>query len=189
MLRCALFALAVALTASAPAAAAGLAVDTSAFLDGGALPASDAAAADHCGGRNISPPLRISGIPPNARSLAVVVFDIDANGGHGFVHWVAYDISPALTPLPTGFGSQPRTAYAGGTNDAGTTMYFGPCPPIGDRPHHYVFSVYALDLRPGALPRGLTRHALLAAIKSHVLGSASITGTYVRALTGRTTLE
>jgi Raf kinase inhibitor-like YbhB/YbcL family protein len=189
MVRRAIFAFCVALLLRTPAGAAGLTVDTSAFLDGGALPATDAASADDCGGRNISPPLRISGIPAGARSLAVVVFDIDANAGRGFVHWVAYGIAPALTTLPTGFGSEPRSTYAGGTNDAGTRIYFGPCPPRGDRPHHYVFTVYALDLRPGTLAPGLTRQALLAAIKPHVLASASISGTYGRALTGKITRE
>jgi Raf kinase inhibitor-like YbhB/YbcL family protein len=183
MLRLVLVVLAVvALAAPCRAAgSAGFSIDTSAFIDGGAIPLLDAAAADHCGGRNISPPLRIAGVPANARSLAIVLFDSDANAGKGFVHWVAYGIAPSHTPLPPGFGSQPSAAFVGGTNDAGTTIYFGPCPPLGDPPHHYVFTAYALDVRTSRFAPGLTRGALLAAIAGHTLASASLTATFVRA--------
>ena len=113
--------------------------------------------ADLCGGRNISPPLLFSGAPPNARSFAIVAFDPDARAGHGFVHWVAYGIAAAEHELRAGFGSQASAAFTGGVNDAGTALYFGPCPPPGDQPHHYIFTAYALDLAPGRLQPGLTR--------------------------------
>ena len=162
------------------ASAATFAVDTSAFLNGGMLPATDAASAPGCGGRNLSPPLRFSGTPPGARSLAVVVFDTDAGAGRGFTHWVAYGIDPATHSLGPGFGSRATGAFTGGSNDAGTALYFGPCPPPGDAPHHYVFSVYALDLGPGRLPPGLTRAALLRAIASHRLAQAQVIGRFGR---------
>jgi phosphatidylethanolamine-binding protein (PEBP) family uncharacterized protein len=65
-------------------------------------------------------------------------------------------------------------------NDAATRLYFGPCPPHGDQPHHYVFTAYALDLAPARLPAGLTRAAFLHAVAAHTLAQAQITGRYSR---------
>jgi Raf kinase inhibitor-like YbhB/YbcL family protein len=168
----------VALCCSAAAASA-FALDTSAFLNGGTIPKTDAAGGE-CGGRNLSPPLRLSGAPAATRSFAVVAFDPDAGHGRGFVHWVAYGIAPTEPTLPPGFGMQGSPRYTGGTNDAGTTLYYGPCPPHGDPSHHYVFTVYALDLAPGQLPPGLTRAAFLRAIAAHRLAQAQVTGIFSR---------
>jgi len=170
-----LFAVTFAL-AGRPVAASTFTLETSAFLNGGAMPRTDAAAADSCGGRNLSPPLRLIGFPAATRSFALVLYDTDAH----FVHWVAYDIAPATSLLPPGFGSVASAAFTGGPNDAGTLIYFGPCPPRGDKPHHYVFTAYALDLGPGRLRPGLNRPQLLKAIAAHTLAQAQITGTYSR---------
>ena len=166
--------------AGEPAAASTFTLETSAFLNGGAMPATDAAAGDHCGGRNLSPPLRLSGYPDATRSFAIVLVDTDGGGGHGFVHWVAYGIARGTPVVPPGFGSQPSAAFTGGTNSPGTALYFGPCPPAGDPPHHYVFTAYALDIAPGLLPPRLTRADFLKAIAGHTLAQASITGRYAR---------
>ena len=155
----------IAALATGSAAASSFTLETSAFLNGGMMPKTDAASADACGGRNLTPPLHLSGFPGNTRSFAVVLFDTDAGAGRGFVHWVAYGIAPAFT---------------GGMNDAGTAIYFGPCPPHGDAPHHYVFTAYALDIAPQRLRPGLTRPAFLKAIAGHTLASAQITGRFSR---------
>ena len=52
------------------------------------------------------------------------------------------------------------------------------CPPVGDVAHHYIMTVAATDLEPAALPPGLTRDALLAALKGHAFGGQSIVGRY-----------
>ena len=161
------------------AAGSSLTVDSSAFWNGGAIPPLDSAAGGGCRGRNISPPLRISGIPSNARSIAVVMFDGDAGDGAGFTHWVAYGISPRVRGLPSGFGTTPG-AYVGGRNDAGTDVYLGPCPPPGDPPHHYTFTVYALTLAPAQLRPGLSRAMFLHAIGGHSVAVGTIAGTFAR---------
>jgi Raf kinase inhibitor-like YbhB/YbcL family protein len=163
---------------SVPAIASSLTLQTSAFLNDGSIPKTDAA--EPCGGRNLTPPLLLTGAPKEARSFAVVLLDTDAGGAKGFVHWVAYGIAPALTTLPPGFGSQPSAAYTGGKNSLGNTVYFGPCPPAGAPAHHYVFTAYALDLAPGALAAGLTRADFLQAIAGHTLAQASISGRFGR---------
>jgi Raf kinase inhibitor-like YbhB/YbcL family protein len=159
--------------------ASSLTVESSAFLDGGPIPTLDSGSIDGCIGRDISPPLRITGVPPSAQSLAIVVFDTDANHGAGYVHWVAYGISPRIVSVPPGFGSRPGEAV-GGANDAGTMRYAGPCPPKGDPPHHYQVSVYALALGRAHLRSGLTRAALLHAVAGHTLAVGTLTGTFAR---------
>ena len=166
--------------AAGPAAASSFTLETSAFLNGGDMPRVDAASADACGGRNLSPPLHFIGFPSAARSFAVVAFDPDAGHGHGFVHWVVYGIAPSIVSLPPGFGSTASPAFTGGLNDAGTALYFGPCPPHGDPPHHYVFTAYALDIAPGQLRPGLTRAAFLRATAAHTLAQAQISGRFSR---------
>ena len=51
--------------------------------------------------------------------------------------------------------------------DYGIIGYTGPCPPQGET-HRYQFKVYGLDAML-ALPAGLDKHALVAAMKGHVL--------------------
>jgi Raf kinase inhibitor-like YbhB/YbcL family protein len=114
------------------------------------------------------------------RSFALVMIDPDGGKGLGSVHWVAYGLEPSVTSLAEGEGGSPVKKMTGGTNTAGMTTYRGPCPPVGDQPHHYVIGIYALDLDPGALPPGLTRDALFEAIRGHSLAEASIVGRYAR---------
>jgi Raf kinase inhibitor-like YbhB/YbcL family protein len=170
----------IATFASTPASASSFTLETSAFLNDGSIPKLDAAQADSCGGRNVSPPLHLIGFPAATRSFAILVFDPDGGGGRGYAHWIAYGIAPSSTQLQPGFGSQASTQFTGGMNDAGTTIYSGPCPPPGDAPHRYVFTVYALDLPPERLRRGLTRLAFLKAVAGHTLATAQITGRYGR---------
>jgi Raf kinase inhibitor-like YbhB/YbcL family protein len=96
----------------------------------------------------------------------------------GVVHWVMYGIAPSTESLTAG-GAAPAGSVAG-TNQTGGTGYHGPCPPVGDVPHHYVAQVFALDLPPDALPAGLTREKLLAAMKDHVLAASSTVLRYGR---------
>jgi Raf kinase inhibitor-like YbhB/YbcL family protein len=162
------------------AAAAGMTLGSSTIAgDGQAFPRDSAAGGD-CGGKNVSPALTWSGAPASTASYALTIWDQDGRMGQGVSHWVAYGIGPATTSIPAGFGSAPSAAYVGGTNTRNTTIYFGPCPPPGDTPHHYVITVYALDLPPAALPAGLTREAFYPAIRNHVVGVTSFVGIYGR---------
>jgi Raf kinase inhibitor-like YbhB/YbcL family protein len=158
----------------------GMRVTSSAFADNTVMPAEHAGAGD-CGGRNVSPPVAWRDLPAKARSVAVLVFDPDGAAGLGVSHWVAYNIPAERGELQAGEG-QPSAnpAFTMGPNVAGAPAYRGACPPVGDRPHHYVLTVIASDLAPGALPAGLGRDALLAALKGHALGGQSVVGLYSR---------
>jgi len=148
--------------------------------DGALLTRRNAASAGDCGGENISPPIAWSHAPSGTLSHAIVMYDPDGGKGLGSVHWVAYDIAPSSAALEEGAGTAESGRFVGGTTTRGTTTYAGPCPTVGDQPHHYVFSVYALDLRPGSLAPALTRDAFLQAIRGHILAASSIVLRYAR---------
>lgn len=148
------------------------------MADGGTLDSSHAASANNCGGGNVSPPLQWRNAPAGTKSYAVTLFDPDGAKGLGLVHWVLYGVAPSITSLDAG-GSQPPGSLEG-RNLSGNTGYRGPCPTVGDNPHHYILQVYALDLPPDALPPGLARDALFAAIKDHVIAATSTVLRYGR---------
>jgi Raf kinase inhibitor-like YbhB/YbcL family protein len=169
---------ALALSAVHAPAAEIFVVSSPEMADGGTLDSSHAASANNCGGGNVSPALQWRNAPAGTKSYAVTLFDPDGGKGLGIVHWVLYGVAPSTNSLGAG-ASQPPGSVAG-TNRTGGPGYYGPCPPVGDNPHHYVAQVYALDLPPDALPPGLTREALLAAIKDHVIAATSTVLRYGR---------
>ncbi|WP_434113179.1 YbhB/YbcL family Raf kinase inhibitor-like protein [Paraburkholderia caffeinilytica] len=165
-------------SAATARAADGFAVSSPGLADGGTLDSSHAASANNCGGGNVSPALQWRNAPAGTKSYAVTIFDPDGAKGLGIVHWVLYGVAPSTTGL--GAGATPPAGSVAGTNRTGGPGYYGPCPPVGDVPHHYVAQIYALDLAPDALPAGLTRDALLAAMKDHVLAATSTVLRYGR---------
>ena len=106
-----------------------LTVTSSAFKGDGMIPSKYT-----CEGDNINPPLRISGIPSAAKSLAIIMDDPDAPNGT-FDHWIAWNIDPVETIAEN---SSPGIKGKNGRSQNG---YTGPCPPSGM--HHYHFKVYA----------------------------------------------
>ncbi|CAB3647872.1 hypothetical protein LMG22037_00763 [Paraburkholderia phenoliruptrix] len=163
---------------NAYAADAAFTLTSPGLADGGTLDSSHAASANNCGGGNVPPALQWRNAPASTKSYAVTIFDPDGAKGLGIVHWVLYGIAPSVTALGAGAAAPPGSI--GGTNRTGGPGYFGPCPPVGEVPHHYIAQVYALDLAPDALPAGLTRDALLAAIKDHVIAATSTVLRYGR---------
>lgn len=132
-----------------------------------------------CDGRDVSPPLQWTGVPPGTKSLVLIVDDPDAPDPRAprmvWVHWVLYNLPPELPGLAEAAGV-PKGATAG-MNDFGRTRYGGPCPPIGR--HRYFFKLYALDTR---LPEmgAITKAQLERAMSGHVLAEAVLMGTYER---------
>ena len=139
-----------------------------AFTEGGPIPREFS-----CDGTDASPPLGWVGLPDGTVALALIVDDPDAGG---FVHWVAYDVDPALGDLASG-ASTAAGAPPQGRNSFGQTGYGGPCPPSGT--HRYVFRLLALDQELG-LSGAPDAGTVLAAADGHILGEARLTGTYTR---------
>jgi Raf kinase inhibitor-like YbhB/YbcL family protein len=137
-------------------------------LYGGRNPANP-----NCAGSNVSPALAWTRVPPTTRSLAILMDDQAGRVGLGVSHWVAYGIAPELGGLAEGEGSAPSPKLVGGKNLLASGEYFGPCPPRGNAPQHYVFTLIATTLEPGALPPGLSKAELLEALKGKTIAAAS----------------
>jgi len=123
-------------------------------------------------GKDVSPPLTISGTPKYVTSLAIIVDDPDAPLGD-FVHWVAWNLDPDLKELKEG-----SVVPEQGLNDFGGETYQGPYPPAG-KPHHYHFKVYALKVRLN-LPKKSGKKELLAAMEGSILAQGELVGTFER---------
>ena len=98
-----------------------------------------------CAGKNISPQLSWSGAPEGTKSFALTCYDPDAPTGSGFWHWVVANIPPDVTSLDAGASgsAMPKGAIESRT-DTGQPGYAGPCPPEGDHPHRYIFTIFAV---------------------------------------------
>ncbi|MEX0701584.1 MAG: YbhB/YbcL family Raf kinase inhibitor-like protein, partial [Planctomycetales bacterium] len=108
-------------------------------------------------GEDVSPPLRWSGVPAEARQFALIMDDPDAPRPEPWVHWVIYGIPAEVAALPPGVPRSERLAEPAGAlqgkNTSGESGYRGPAPPRGHGRHRYHFRLYALDealeLAPG----------------------------------------
>ena len=137
-----------------------------------------------CEGRNVSPALKWSGAPSGTKSFAVTVYDPDAPTGSGWWHWVVYNIPASVTELPEGAGGAdgkglPAGAVQGRT-DFGSAGFGGACPPPGDKPHRYIFTVYALKTDKIEAPADGTAALVGFMINANKLDKASFQAKYGR---------
>lgn len=146
-----------------------LKLESPAFLSGESIPRKHGYKTE-----NISPPLKIIGIPENTKSLALIMDDPDAikPAGKVWVHWLLWNISPDINEIPE--GKVPQNSLEGKT-DFDQVGYGGPAPP--DKEHTYVFKLYALDSELD-LNKGATKAELESAIKGHVLEEAKLEGKF-----------
>lgn len=122
------------------------------FNDGDYLPMNHVLSADFgfgCAGGNLSPALEWSNPPAGTKSFALTVYDPDAPTGSGFWHWLAVNIPADVSRLEQGAGSQggempPGTLQT--RTDFNAPGYGGPCPPVGDHPHRYIFTLHAVSV-------------------------------------------
>ncbi len=127
-----------------------------------------------CDGQDISPELFIHDVPPEAKSLTLIMDDPDAPMGT-FTHWLIWNINPKINAIKEGGGKPPGSVE--GKNSAGKIGYIGPCPPSGT--HHYHFKLYALRDKPN-LPSGATKQELENVIKNSLIAETELIGTYNR---------
>ncbi|HVO46386.1 MAG TPA: YbhB/YbcL family Raf kinase inhibitor-like protein [Steroidobacteraceae bacterium] len=152
---------------------------------GGPVPDTFVLNAYGCKGSNQSPALEWHGAPSGTKSFVITVFDGDErNSGSGWWHWVVYDLPASATQLPRGAGAERSRALPTGTKqgrtDLGTDAYHGPCPDVGDPPHHYVFSIYALSAAKLDVPPEPSGAMVTATAKPAVLAKATLTVRYGR---------
>jgi Raf kinase inhibitor-like YbhB/YbcL family protein len=143
---------------------------SAAFADGGTIPVQYT-----CDGAGHSPPLAWNRAPEETRGFALIVHDPDAPKGD-FTHWLLFDI-PGMT---SGIAEGAEAEGIPGTNDFGKVGYGGPCPPPGDGPHRYLFTLYALNKNTLGLGRGANRADVEAALTGHVLDRTTLQTSYKR---------
>ena len=146
-----------------------LSVVSSAFSSGGEIPKKYGYKND-----NVSPPIKIGGIPSGAKSLALIMDDPDAMKAVGkvWVHWIIWNIDPTISEISE--GSSPSGSIEGKT-DFGEIGYGGPAPP--DKKHTYIFKLFALKTKLD-LKKGSTKAQLEKAMNGQILDQAILKGTF-----------
>lgn len=137
---------------------------------------------DAIGGANLSPQLAWENAPAGTRSFAVTCFDPDAPTGSGWWHWTLFNLPPGTRMLATGAstnGSLPAGAGQGRT-DYGQAVYGGACPPAGDKPHRYIFTVWALGVDKLDLNAECSGAVVGFNLNANVLAKATITALFGR---------
>jgi Raf kinase inhibitor-like YbhB/YbcL family protein len=137
-----------------------------------------------CTGENVSPALAWANAPEGTKSFVVTAYDPDAPTGSGWWHWVVYNLPAATKELPQGAGS-PKGAMpegaAQGRTDFGAPGYGGACPPPGDKPHKYIFTVFALKTEKIEVPADASAAMIGFMTHANMLGKAELTVKYGRA--------
>lgn len=131
-------------------------------------------------GMDDSPPLTLSGLMPNTKSIAVIMVDLDIPFIRQYPHWLIWNI-PVMATIPEALPKGESLSKLNGAKQGlayGKHEYKGPKPPkfIRNR-HRYVFTVYALDAILD-IDVKTKKNALIAAMQGHILQQASITGLY-----------
>jgi Raf kinase inhibitor-like YbhB/YbcL family protein len=162
------------------------AVASKSFKDGDYLGKDHVLSADFgfgCAGGNRSPHLAWSGAPAGTKSFAVTCFDPDAPTGSGFWHWVVVNIPPDVSEFAAGAGSAGGTLPQGALQtrtDFGAPGYGGPCPPEGDHPHRYLFTVFAVGAESLAVKADTSAAVVGFNLHFNTLAKASIMGLFKR---------
>ncbi len=135
-----------------------------------------------CNGGNRSPHLAWSGAPAGTQSFALTCFDPDAPTGSGFWHWVVVNIPASVTGLAVDAGNPTSGKLPAGSlqvrTDFGAPGYGGPCPPQGDHPHRYLFTIFAVGV--GNLPVTADTSAAVVGFQLHfnTLAKAELMGLF-----------
>lgn len=160
---------------------------SSSFRDGEYLGKEHILSADYgfgCSGGNRSPHLKWEGAPEGTKSFALTCFDPDAPTGSGFWHWVVVNIPPDATELPLDAGNPASGKLAAGAlqvrTDFGRPGYGGPCPPEGDHPHRYLFTVHAVSLEKLPVTADTSAAVVGFYLNFNTLAKASLMGLFKR---------
>jgi phosphatidylethanolamine-binding protein (PEBP) family uncharacterized protein len=118
-----------------------------------------------CDGEGVAPVLTWAN-PPSAAEFALVLIDEDARG---IIHWIVGAIPAGETQL------DPANLPSGAVD----LLYMPPCPPPGDPPHRYVFTLYALT-SPVEIDRTMLPSEALELIQASPAQVAQLAAIYQR---------
>ena len=137
-----------------------------------------------CNGGNLSPHLRWSGAPQETKSFAITVYDPDAPTGSGWWHWQIVDIPAFVNEIPKGAGDINKNIAPIKSiqieNDFGFQGFGGACPPVGDKPHRYQFTIHALSVKNLGVKVSASGALVGYMIRSNSLASSTIEALYKR---------
>ena len=137
-----------------------------------------------CAGENKSPHLAWSGAPAATKSFAVTCYDPDAPTGSGFWHWLVVNIPPNVTELEIDAGNRHSSNLPSGAlqtrTDYGAPGYGGPCPPPGDHPHRYLFTVFAVGVERLEVAADTSAAVVGFHLNFNTLAKATFMGLYKR---------
>lgn len=137
-----------------------------------------------CEGKNQSPQLSWFGAPENTKSFAITAYDPDAPTGSGWWHWLVFDLPVNVSSLKRDAGNpaNPKLPMHArqGKSDYGQIGFGGACPPKGRSPHHYEFTVYALDVDKLEVPEDASAAYIGYMIQHHLIDQAQLVATFGR---------
>ncbi|BAQ73608.1 kinase inhibitor [Pseudomonas sp. Os17] len=179
-----LFLSALSLSLSLGAQAAEFSISSHDIRDGQPLSQREVFRGFGCKGDNTSPELSWKNAPPGTRSFAITVYDPDAPTGSGWWHWTLVNLPSTTQGLPRGAGSPsgellPPGAVQGRT-DYGQPGFGGACPPTGDKPHRYQFTVWALKVDKLPLDTQASGAMVGYMLNANALAKTTLTATYGR---------
>jgi Raf kinase inhibitor-like YbhB/YbcL family protein len=157
----------------------GLALTTTAFQDGGEIPAKYTQADPS----PISPKLEWTNVPPNTQAFVLILHDPDValqRKTDDVLHWMIFNIPGSAKELPENVPA--NATLPDGTVQAknlrGGVGYMGPGAPPGPH-HHYTFELFALDDKLSLGPDA-SRADVLKAMDGHILGKGVLVGRFHR---------
>ncbi len=134
-----------------------------------------------CEGGNVSPALLWSHAPAGTKSFAITVYDPDAPTGSGWWHWTVFNLPATVNALPAAASASTLpTGAVQGRSDYGTAQFGGACPPVGDKPHRYQFTVWALKVDKLPLDNQASGALVGYMLNANVLEKATLTPVYGR---------
>ncbi len=142
-------------------------ITSRAFVEGGRIPVEYT-----CNGEGINPPLQIEGIPDGAKSLVLIMEDLDSIAGT-WDHWVKFNMRIESDSYYIEEGVEPEAFSGRGTS--GSLVYMGPCPQEGE--HRYVFKAFAID-KALNVDEGATKEIVLRDMEGSIVDEASLMAVY-----------
>ncbi|NVZ50896.1 YbhB/YbcL family Raf kinase inhibitor-like protein [Pseudomonas sp. B6002] len=133
-----------------------------------------------CNGDNISPALAWSNAPQGTKSYAITVYDPDAPTGSGWWHWTLVNLPVSVNSLPRNAGTHLPAGAVEGRTDYGKPGFGGACPPVGDKPHRYQFTVWALKVDKLPIDNQASGALVGYMLNANSLAKATLTSPYGR---------
>jgi len=157
------------------------------FPDGGQIPVKFSQAAEGAApGEGTSPAISWANAPAGTQSFFLHMHDMDVARNKTTddqAHWVVWNIPTTATGLPEGVPKGAQLSNGAYQFSATGQVYRGPGAAATGPLHHYVFELYALDIKLDVQPAAdafESRANVMKAIQGHVLAKAVYGGLFKR---------